>query len=172
MERGQEEQHGVRVHRDDEQREDGQCEQGAHLACEHLGVGDGPPREQAVASDEPANGEEGSVDGQADGRPLRPRRELRRERPVGTRLPDSQKGKEHEEERGIEPEREPAAIAAKSGRKRYVASPKPGEEIDDHRQAGQHGGEEDEDDRPAADDSLAEVDVARGPFHELDRVVQ
>ena len=56
MQRRQEEQHRIRVHGDDEQGEDGQGEQGAHLACELLGVGDGPT--DLVLADFNADGRE------------------------------------------------------------------------------------------------------------------
>ena len=172
MQRRQQEQHRIRVHRDDEQRENGQREQGADLAGELLGVGDGSPRQQPVAPDEPADGEEGSVDGQADSRPLRPGRQLRREWPARTRLPDPEEREELEEHRCVEPERKPAAIAAEGRGERDVSPPKPGEEVDDHRQARQRGRNEDEDDGPAADNALAEVDIGRCALGELDLVVK
>ena len=139
---------------------------------ELLAVAQRPSRDEPIAPEEPAERQEAAVHDQRDDRPLRSGRQLRRKRPSRARCPRSEEREELEEQHGEEPEQQPRAVAPQRRSERNVSPAQVREQVDDHRQRGKHGGDEDQYDRPAADDAPAEVDVARRPFRELDVVVE
>ena len=131
-----------------------------------------PSRHEPIAREEPAERQEAAVHDQPDTGHSRSGRQLRRKRPSRPVAPRSEEREELEQQHGEEPEQQPAAVAPQRRRERNVSPAAVREQVDDTASDGQHGGDEHELDRPAADDAPAEVDVARRPFRELDVLVE
>ena len=92
---------------------------------------DGPPRQEPVAGDDPAEpGERGEPEQRA-GRPVHA---VERRRPRGAAAPRAEEREEAEERAAPEPEAEAAAVAAERGRDADPAPPAAGEEVDGDRE--------------------------------------
>src|SRR4051794_34110035 len=125
----------------------------------------GPARQEPVARDEPARAEE---EGEDDQGAHRPRDAVECRRPRDTASPGAGEREDPEDDARPEPEGEPAPVAPKGGGN---ADPPPAaarEEVDGRREIREQCPDEQELDRPAADDAGAEVDVARRPGCERD----
>src|SRR5439155_24954669 len=95
---------------------------------------------------------------------------LQVERPRGTAGPYVGEGEDLEHRTRPEPEGEPASVAAEGWRKANTAPPAASEEVDDGHEERQEHREQDELDRPAADEPAAQIEIARRVPRKLDAI--
>ena len=123
---------------------------------------DRAPGQEPLASDEPAGEGERTEDSEGQQGYVAGEARIGRRRSGGSVAPDSEQRECAEDDAGPEPEREPTAVAAKGWSEWDPPSPTAREEVDRSEQEGQQGRDQDELDRPAANDPGPEPDVGGG----------
>ncbi len=172
MQRGQEEDQGERVRRDDEQRQRAQAEQCGGVAGELVCIRHGVARQQPLTGDEPAGEAEHGEHDQPLRGPVGRGGAARRERARCSVGPRAEKCEELEEPDHPDPEEQPAAVAAQRRRQRNSPAAAAREQVDGRGEERKQAGDQHELDRPAADQARAEVEVARGSLRELEPLVE
>ena len=127
-----------------------------------------PSRQQPVAGEEPAGADQHRQGDQRSGRPADAVERRRSPRTMWPRAEDAEQG---EEKADPDPEDESAPVAAERRRDPDAPSPAACEQVDRRREEGQEHRDQHDLDRPAADDALSEVDVARRALGERDALL-
>ncbi len=149
-----------------------ECEQRRGLAGEPLVRADASPGDESLACDEPGCERQRSKEAQGEHRPVARCRRRRVRRSGRSARPGAEGREEVEGEAEEEPEGQPCPQAAGRGQERDPAPPAMGEEVDRHDERGQEQGEEQQFDRPAADDAIAHPDEARRSLPEVEAPVE
>ena len=176
MERGEEEDERERIGRRHQEPDHPEREQRAAVPREAFLRTDRPPRQEPGAGDDPAG--PGEQD-EGDERRSRPGDVVQRRCASVAAPPEVERSEDEEEPADPGPEAESAAVAAKRGRDVDPPPAAAGEEVDRGSEKRQQHGDENDLDRPAADEPLSEEDVARGPLrkrhtllHRIQRVLR